>query len=69
VRNEQVKTFNEVAKVAKKKQENVKENFTTNYTIHGENKSFRSELSHGIGHGTYDKFNESIEPPFIVTKS
>ncbi len=51
----------------------------TNFIIHGENKSFfdwtkvmkafRNELSHGIGHGTNDKLNESIEHPFIVTKN
>jgi hypothetical protein len=31
-------------------------------------KSFRSELSHGIDHGTYDKSNEPIDPSFIATK-
>ncbi len=64
--------------MTEKKEKSVKENFTTKYTIHGENKSFfdwtgvvkssRSVLSHGIVHGTYDKSNELIEPPFITTK-
>jgi hypothetical protein len=31
-------------------------------------KSSRNEFSHGIVHGTYDKSNELIEPPFIATK-
>jgi hypothetical protein len=31
-------------------------------------KTSRSELLHGINHGTYDKSNELVEPPSITIK-
>jgi hypothetical protein len=32
-------------------------------------KAFKSELSHGIGHGASDKSNEPLQPPSTTTKS
>jgi RNAse (barnase) inhibitor barstar len=40
MKNEQAKTFNEIVEVVEKKKKSMKENFTTKFIIHGENKSF-----------------------------